>query len=131
VPFPILHRLRWPLAPLLGVLATLGFAPYGQWYLSVLALALLLALAGRATPWRAAGLGWLFGFTHFASGIYWVYISTHIYGGAPAWLAVLLLLALASYLALYPALVTGLAARLGLLRGAAGWVGVPALWVLL
>jgi len=131
MPFPVLHRLRWPLAPLLGALATLGFAPYGQWYLSLLALALLLALAGRTTPWRAAGLGWLFGFAHFASGIYWVYISTHVYGGAPAWLAVLLLIALASYLGLFPAAVAGLAARLGLLRSPAGWVGVPALWVLL
>ena len=37
MPFPALHRLRWPLAPLLGALATLGFAPYGQWYLSLLA----------------------------------------------------------------------------------------------
>jgi apolipoprotein N-acyltransferase len=131
VPFTTLHRLRWPLAPLLGVLATLGFAPYGQWYLSLLALALLLAMAARATPLRAALLGWLFGWTHFASGIYWVYISTHVYGGAPAWLAVLLLVVLAGYLGLYPALAMGLAQRLGLLRGRAGWVGVPALWTLL
>ena len=120
MPFPTLHRLRWPLAPLLGVLATLGFAPYAQWYLTLLALALLLALAGRATPWRAAGLGWLFGFTHFASGIYWVYISTHVYGGAPAWLGALLLVVLSCYLALYPALAMGLAARLGLFRSPAG-----------
>ncbi|MGQ0586312.1 MAG: apolipoprotein N-acyltransferase [Gammaproteobacteria bacterium] len=126
-----LQRLRWPLAPLLGLLATLGFAPYGQWYLAVLALALLLSLSNQATPRRAAALGWLFGLAHFASGIYWVYISTHIYGGAPAWLAVLLLVALASYLALYPALAMGLAVRFGLLRGAAGWAGVPALWTLL
>jgi apolipoprotein N-acyltransferase len=134
VPFPTLHRLRWPLAPLLGILATLGFAPYGQWYLSLLALALLLAMAARATPLRAALLGWLFGWAHFASGIYWVYISTHVYGGAPAWLAVLLLVVLAGYLALYPALAMGLGQRLGLLRsrtGWAGWVGVPALWTLL
>jgi len=131
MPFPTLHRLRWPLAPLLGVVATLGFAPHGQWYLSLVALALLLALAARAAPLRAAGLGWLFGFANFASGLYWVYISTHVYGGAPAWLAVLLLIALAGYLALYPALAMGLAVRLGLLRGPAGWFGVPALWVLL
>ena len=131
MPFAPLHRLRWPLAPLLGVLATLGYAPYGQWYLSLLALALLLVLAGRTTPLRAAGLGWLFVFTHFATGIYWVYISTHVYGGAPAWLAVLLLAALASYLALYPALAVGLAVRFRLLRSPAGWAGVPALWTLL
>jgi len=131
VPFTTLHRLRWPLAPLLGVAATLGYAPYGQWYLSLLALALLLALAARATPARAAGLAWLYGFANFGTGLYWVYISTHVYGGAPAWLGGLLLLGLSSYLALYPALAVGLASRFGLLRSPAGWVGVPALWVLL
>jgi len=131
VPFATLHRLRWPLAPLLGVIATLGWAPYGQWYLTLLALALLLALAARAaTPLRAAAVGWLFGWANFATGIYWVYISTHVYGGAPAWLSVLLLIVLCAYLALYPALVLGLAARFGLLRSPAGWLGVPALWML-
>jgi apolipoprotein N-acyltransferase len=131
VPFATLHRLRWPLAPLLGALATLGFAPHGQWYLSLLALALLLAMSARAAPGRAAVLGWLFGWANFATGLYWVYISTHVYGGAPAWLGGLLLVGLASYLALYPALAMGLAARFGLLRSPAGWLGVPALWALL
>jgi apolipoprotein N-acyltransferase len=131
VPFPVLHRLRWPLAPLLGAAATLGYAPYGQWYLSVLSLALLFALAARTTSRRAAGLGWLYGFANFLTGIYWVYISTHVYGGAPAWLSVLLALVLAAYLALYPALALGLAARLGALHAPAGWAAVPALWTLL
>lgn len=131
MPFPVLHRTRWVLAPLLGALATLGYAPYGQWYLGLLALALLLALAGRASPGRALLLGWLYGLAHFLTGIYWVYISTHVYGGAPAWLGALLTLLLGAYLAAYPALALGLAARLGLFQSPAGWLGVPALWVLL
>jgi apolipoprotein N-acyltransferase len=113
------------------VLATLGYAPYGQWYLSLLALALLFTLAAGATPRRAALLGWLYGFAHFLTGVYWVYISTHIYGGAPAWLGALLLLALSAYLALYPALVLAIAARLNLFHSASGWLGLPALWLLL
>lgn len=131
MPFPILHRTRWALAPLLGLAATFGYAPYGQWYVTVVALALLLTLASRASPGRAALLGWLYGFAHFASGVYWVYISTHIYGGAPAWLGALLAVTLSAYLALYPALVLGVSARLGWFRSPAGWAGVPALWVLL
>jgi apolipoprotein N-acyltransferase len=131
MPFPVLHRTRWALAPALGALATLGYAPYGQWYLSLLALALLLALAGRATPGRALALGWLYGFAHFLTGIYWVYISTHVYGGAPAWLGALLTFLLAAYLAVYPALALGLAARFGWLHAPAGWLAAPALWVLL
>lgn len=131
MPFPVLHRTRWALAPLLGLAATVGYAPYGQWYVTVVALALLLMLASRATPGRAALLGWLYGFAHFASGVYWVYISTHIYGGAPAWLGALLAVSLSAYLALYPAVVLGVSARLGLLHAPAGWAGLPALWVLL
>ena len=131
MPFPALHRLRWLIAPLLGVVATIGYAPFGQWYLAVLALALLLELGARATPWRAALLGGLYGLAHFGTGVYWVYISTHVYGGAPAWLGALLLVALSGYLALYPALALGLARRFGLLHSPAGWLGVPALWVLL
>jgi hypothetical protein len=131
VPFPLLHRIRWALVPLLGVIASLGYAPYGQWYLTVLALALVLALAARATSGQALLLGWVYGFAHFLTGIYWVYISTHVYGGAPAWLGALLTVALCGYLAAYPALALWLASRLGLLQSAAGWVGVPALWVLL
>jgi apolipoprotein N-acyltransferase len=131
MPFPILHRTRWLLAPLLGALATLGYAPYGQWYLALLALALLFALAARATPGRALLLGWLYGFANFLTGIYWVYISTHVYGGAPAWLGALLAFALSAYLALYPAIALGVAARLNLFHAPAGWLGVAALWVLL
>lgn len=131
MPLPIPHSLRSLIAPLLGTVATLGYAPYGQWYLTVLALALLFALAARATPLRAALLGFGFGFAHFLSGLYWVYISTHVYGGAPAWLGALLAVALAAYLGAYVALAMGLGRRLGLFHGAAGWLGLPALWVLL
>lgn len=131
MPFPTLHRLRWLAAPVLGLAATFGYAPYGHWYLTVLALALLFALAAGATPARAALLGWLYGAAHFLSGLYWVYISTHVYGGAPAWLGVLLALSLAAYLALYPALALAAATHLGLWDRPAGWLGVPALWVLL
>jgi len=131
MPFPTLHRVRWFIAPLLGAVATLGFAPFGYWYLTVLALSLLFSLAARAASGRAALLGWLFGFTHYATGVYWVYVSTHVYGGAPAWLSVGLAIALCAYLALYPALLLDLAQRLGWFRSAAGWAGVPALWVFL
>lgn len=125
--------MKWvPLlaAPALGVAATFGFAPFDLSPLPVLALAALFWLA-RAQSWRRAFLtGWLFGVAHFASGIYWVYISTHVYGGAPAWLSVLLGAALFSYLALYPAAVLALGVRLRLFNRARGWIGIPALWLL-
>ncbi len=127
---PAASRFPFIAAPLLGALATIGFAPYGHWYLSIVALALLFVLCARATPKHAVLLGGLYGFAHFLTGVYWVYISTHVYGGAPAWLSVCLVTVLCLYLALYPALVMGLAARLNLFHSSIGWAGLPMLWLL-
>ena len=118
------------IAPLLGGIATLGFAPFSFWPAPVLALAGLFALCG-GTHWRRAfQLGWLFGVAHFGTGIYWVFISTHVYGGAPLWLGVALAAVLFSYLALYPALVCAIATRLGFWNHRSGWLAVPMLWLL-
>lgn len=127
---PRARKFDWLLAPLLGALATLGFAPFGFWPAPVIALAGLFLLCSDRGWRRTAGLGWLFGFAHFASGIYWVFISTHVYGGAPWWLGLALAVALFAFLAIYPALVCAAAARLSLWRSAAGWAGVPALWLM-
>ncbi len=124
-------RFDKSLALLLGAGVTLGFAPFGLWPLALLALAGLFALLQDKTAWRSLLLGWLFAIGHFVSGIYWIYISTHVFGGAPAVLGVLLLLALsAAYMAPWLALAMGLASRLGLWKRAIGWLAVPALWLL-
>lgn len=113
----------------LGALATLGFPPFDFWPAPVLALAGLFALcAQQQGTLRAAWLGGCFGFGHFATGIYWVFISTHVFGGAAAWLAVLLAAVLFAYLSLYPALFCALVDGGGLWRSPAGWLAVPLLW---
>ena len=117
-------------APLLGAIATLGFAPVSFWPAPVVALAGLFALCAERGWRRATLLGWLFGVAHFGAGVYWVFISTHVYGGAPFWLGIALAGTLFAYLALYPALVCGLASRLGAWRGAIGWLLLPGLWLL-
>lgn len=114
----------------LGAVATLGFPPFGWWPAPVLALTGLFLLCADRGWKRAAWLGWLFGFAHFASGIYWVFISTHIYGGAPLALGLALAAVLFGYMAVYPALLAGVASRFGLWKTPAGWIGVPALWLL-
>ncbi len=90
---------------LLGLCATLGFAPWGWYVLTLLAPAGLLGLWAGVSARRAAWRGFLFGVAHFAFGLYWVYISIYQYGGGPLWLAWLLVLVLASYLAIFPALI--------------------------
>jgi apolipoprotein N-acyltransferase len=125
------RRFEAPLALLLGAVCTLGFAPFGWWWLSLLALAGLFALLQGLGWRRSALLGWLFGIGHFVTGVYWIYISTHIYGGAPWWLGALLVALLVSlYMSPYFALAFGAAAALRLWHRPAGWLVLPALWLL-
>jgi len=100
-----------PAALLAGVVHTLSFAPFEAWWLQIAALAALATLATDARPARAALLGWLFGVGWLVSGLWWLYISMHDFGGMPAWLAALAVLALAAALALYYAAALALWAR--------------------
>lgn len=104
--------LAVPAALLAGVAHTFSFAPFEAWWLQIAALAVLVATAAQAAPGRAALLGWLFGTGWLVSGLWWLYISMHDFGGMPAWLATLAVLALAALLALYYAVALALWARL-------------------
>jgi apolipoprotein N-acyltransferase len=97
------ERLRAPaLAVLGGLLHTASFAPLEAWPLQVAGLALLLLAVGdRPRPGRAAWLGAVFAFAWLASGMWWLFISMHRYGGMPAPLAALAVAVLAAALALY------------------------------
>ncbi|MCG5260903.1 apolipoprotein N-acyltransferase [Cupriavidus gilardii] len=101
-------RARWGrllVAGVLGVAHTQAFAPRDWWWLQLLALAGLAALLFDTRRARdAAALGYAFGLGWFLSGIWWVYISMHVYGEMPAWMAALAVLLFSGYLALYPAL---------------------------
>lgn len=124
------RRFDVAIAPLLGAVATLGFAPLSFWPAAVIALAGLFGLCASRSWKRAALLGWLFGVTHFGTGVYWVFISTHVYGGAPFWLGVTLAAVLFAYLALYVALVCALGSYLQAWRSGFGWLLLPAAWML-
>lgn len=95
-----------------GLLHTCAFAPTGAWYLQLIALALLFAVVESATPRLAARVGALFGFGWFASGLWWLHISMHQFGGIPWLLAALAVALLAAILSAYYALALGLTARL-------------------
>lgn len=94
-----------------GLLHTSAFAPTGAWYLQLIALALLFAVVEQATPKRAALAGALFGFGWLASGLWWLHISMHQFGGIPWLLAALAVALLAAFLSGYYALALGLTAR--------------------
>lgn len=100
---------RLLLAGVLGVAHTQAFAPHDWWWMQILALAGLAAIVADSHGRRAAAaLGYAFGMGWFVSGIWWLYISMHVYGGMPSWMAALAVLLFSAYLSLYPALAAGL-----------------------
>jgi apolipoprotein N-acyltransferase len=100
---PVWHYLA---TAALGALNTLSFAPtpHGGW-LEIAIFAGFYFWLTRTTGWKSALLtGWAFGFGNFVSGVWWLYVSMHYYGGMPAPLAGAALVLFSLYLGLYPAL---------------------------
>ncbi len=95
-----------------GLLQTASFAPLNAWPLQVIGLAMLVLAIDGAAPRRAALLGWTFAFCWLASGMWWLFISIHRYGGVAAPLAAAAVALLAAALAVYCAAAAALWARL-------------------
>src|SRR3546814_11877802 len=82
-----------------------------------MALAGWMALVARSPRgWRAAGVGWAFGFGHFAIGLNWIATAFTYHAAMPAWLRWIAVVLLSLYLAVYPALAAW-GARMGKPRG--------------
>jgi apolipoprotein N-acyltransferase len=99
------------LAGLAGAAMPLAFAPFNWWWLAPLAYAVLFLIWRRMGSRHALLAGFSFGAAQFLFGIYWIVISVSLIGGAPLWLALLLMLGLVAVMALYPALVGWCTAR--------------------
>jgi len=94
--------LAWPVSGWALPGMALGQAS-GVWqWLAMSALVLSLQWSDRAG--QAAWRGGLFATTWLLGSFWWLFVSMHTYGGLPAWLAALAVLALASALALFYAL---------------------------
>lgn len=92
-----------------GALNTLSFAPtpHGGW-LELAIFVFFFAWLTRTTGWKSAAFtGFAFGFGNYVSGVWWLYVSMHFYGGMPAPLAGTALVLFSLYLAVYPALAAG------------------------
>lgn len=117
-------------ALLCGAVMPLGFAPF-DWYPVPLAALAVFILLLFGTPARSsAWLGWLFGLGQFTAGVYWVHISIHYYGNAGLTLSLASMLLLVAYLALYPALMAWLLARLAPGRVWYMSLAFPAAWTI-
>jgi apolipoprotein N-acyltransferase len=123
--------LAWPFTPppAIGFLGLTRGQPV--WWLQCLSMALLVQLLWRSrTARQAAGRGWLFTLAWLASTFAWLFVSMHTYGGLPAPLAVLAVLALAAALALYYAAVCWLFWHLAPVNKGLSAIVFAALWVM-
>ena len=106
---------RWAPAIALatGFLSAFAFQPVDLWPLMPIAFAVLLELLWRTTTLRRALLiGYLFGLGQFIVGLNWIATAFTYQAAMPAWLGWVAVVLLSSYLAVYPALATGVGWRL-------------------
>jgi apolipoprotein N-acyltransferase len=95
---------RWT-ALIAGAASALGFEPWGLWPLTLICFALLIHLIAQAgNGKRAFMLGWLFGVGHFTLGNQWIAVAFTFQAAMPIWLGYGAVVALALFLAVYPAL---------------------------
>ncbi|SAL37404.1 apolipoprotein N-acyltransferase [Caballeronia sordidicola] len=100
---PFWHYL---VAAVLGGANTLSFAPtpHGGW-VELVIFTLFFAWLTKTSGWKGAALtGWAFGFGNFVTGVWWLYVSMHDYGGMAAPLAAAAVVLFSMYIAIYPAL---------------------------
>src|ERR1700712_755216 len=104
---PFWHYL---VAAILGAANTFSFAPtpHGGW-IELAIFTAFFAWLTQTSGWKGAALtGWAFGFGNFVTGVWWLYVSMHDYGGMAAPLAAAAVVLFSLYLALYPAIPAGL-----------------------
>ncbi len=113
-----------------GLLLTAGFSFFNLYGASWIALIPLLAGIGGLSLRTAFLAGFLAGFVHNLTALYWItYVVTH-YGNLPLPVSASVLCLLCAYLALYPALFFAAAHRWNASPGLWVW-GLPCLWIAL
>jgi apolipoprotein N-acyltransferase len=97
-----------------GAVSALAFEPVGWWPLLLVAFTVLCELISRSRSlWRGLLVGWAFGVGQFVVGLNWIATAFTFQAAMPAWLGWVAVVLLSLYLAIYPALATGLAWRFG------------------
>src|SRR5437763_14792070 len=101
-------------ALLAGVVSAFAFEPVAWWPLLLVAFAVICELTDRSrTLWQALLVGWMFGVGQFVVGLNWIATAFTFQAAMPPWLGWVAVVLLSLYLAIYPALATGLAWKFG------------------
>lgn len=100
-PVPI-FPVRLVIAFLAGLSLVFAFAPYYIWVIALLSPCVLYAvLLTKLTQVRSFLVGWAYGFGVWLAGAFWLYHSIYDYGDVPAWLAFLMIVAMAMVMGLF------------------------------
>lgn len=123
------------LALIAGAANVFAFAPFGWWPLQIATLALLFYLLAQNRSLKSSFLiGWAFGTGWLVTGVYWLYISMHHYGGMPSLMAALAVFLLSAFLGLLYAFAGSISSwmcrRWQLSRPMILLLVLPALWAL-
>lgn len=113
----------------IGALTMLSFAPVGLYLVAPLLLLPLLYTFMFLPAKRAAAVGFWYGAGLFLTGTYWLYISIHVFGKAPLWIAIVIMLALVTIMGFYYALTAWLISRLSAGEPLRFLIAAPAVWV--
>lgn len=112
-----------------GAMLTLSFAPLGGYPLAPVLLLPVLTACLYSSPRLAARYSFWFGAGLFLFGTYWLYISIHVFGQAPLWLALTLMLCLVVIMGAYSAATGWLIATLAEGKPGRLLIVAPAAWV--
>lgn len=94
--------LKLALAVLIGAIAAFGLAPFGAWWATLAALAMVPWMMAPLTRARQAfGLGWALGLGYFAHALLWIIEPFFVDPERHAWMAPFALVFLAGGLALF------------------------------
>ena len=114
----------------LGALLSLTFAPVNLYGFAAFLVLPVFLSALYSTPRKTAWHAFFFGLGLFVSGTYWIYVSVHVFGQAPLWIAMFLMFGLVLIMSAYCA---GIGWTMARLCAGQAWrlalVG-PAVWVL-
>jgi apolipoprotein N-acyltransferase len=130
-----LSHWKWDvLSPIAGILLTLSFAPFNYWPLGFIAVLYGFYFWTDIVASKALLRGFLFGLGYFGSGVSWVYVSVHDYGGAPVAGAVMLTVFCAAFWALFPAVTAYSFAKVSHFNKTASYINIvalPGIWILI
>lgn len=118
------------LAIISGIALTAGFPGIGFSYAAWVAFVFLFYAMQDLSARQSFVLGLVTGFVHFATLLYWLVGTMHVYGYLPLWLSGMVFILLVFYLALYVAVFSWLI-HLFCFGPVIALILVPALWVCL